>query len=309
MVQKSEARNQKPEITPCPLCDGRKFKTIATASDYEYFLPGEFFVGQCLKCGLLSQNPRPAWPEILKHYTEKYEPFRKVGSGLMQELRYLTLIKPQIKKLKKLVPEKARVLDVGCSTGVLLLELKKYTDWELFGIEPIKKAALIAKKAGLDVRITTLEKTRYKPNSFDLIIANHVLEHVPNPAEISKIIFRLLKKDGYFIGKLPCADCLERKIFGPYWQGYHLPRHLTWFSPKNLKKFLAKNGFRKVVCRQEAQVSNWQVSLRNFCYAQFSWKLKIFSGHNLLLYFLSLPFCLLLLFLGSGPIQNFEARK
>lgn len=306
---------------PCPLCEKKDFEIIAEGSDYEYYLPGKFYISKCKKCGLLSQNPRPPFSEIMKHYTEKYEPYKKVGSTFMQWLRYLALTRPQVLKIKKLVREKGlprracgetgKILDVGCATGNFLLELKKWTNYEVYGLEPKKEAAEIGQKAGLNIKITTLEKANLKPESFDLIIMNHVLEHVPNPDELTKIVFTLLKKGGYFIGHLPCSDCLERLIFKKYWQGYHLPRHLTWFSRKQLKKFLEKYGFVEVKCHLEPQMSNWQVSLRNYLYAKGcdKSKIKLLSGHNPFLYFLSAPFCLFFLLFKSGPIQSFRGRK
>lgn len=306
---KSAVGNQ--EVS-CPLCKNTSFTELFShVSDYEYDLPGDFFVSKCNGCGLIIQNPRPAFSEINRYYTEDYEPFREVGSSLVRWVRYNVLVKSRIKRYLNLIGENGRVLDVGCSTGGLLLELKQYTNYELVGVEPVKEAARIAQEANLDVYDCTLEKASLEPESFDLIVMNHVLEHLPNPREISNVAFSLLKKGGYFVGELPCADCAERKIFGKYWQGFHLPRHLTWFSKRQLKEFLLDIGFNEVSCTPQPQPGNWIKSTKNFLIAKNYPKVwrNFFNNHNFLLLALSLPGSLLFMVFGSAPIQKFIARK
>ncbi|MDD4202168.1 MAG: class I SAM-dependent methyltransferase [Candidatus Omnitrophica bacterium] len=299
------------ESVECPLCRTRDHTILYTGSDYEYFLPGDFFVSRCNNCKLLFQNPRPPFHEILRYYTEEYSPYKKVGSELMQWIRYILLVRPKVSELKKLIGNNAKVLDVGCSTGSFLLELKKWTSWQLEGVEPKQEAAQLGLEQGLKIYPTTLEDANLQSESYDLIVMNHVLEHLPNPREITEVSFKLLKKGGYFYGFVPTSDCIEQKIFGKYWQGYHLPRHLTWFSKKQLKVFLEGFGFTLVKCISQPHASNWQVSLRNFLFdKKIPLKfLKIFSGHNLFLYFLTVPFTLLLSWMGLGPIQKFIAKK
>jgi transcription elongation factor Elf1 len=71
----------------CPVCNSEEYKILFSAGDYEYDLPGIFYVSKCNICGLLYQNPRPELNEILKYYTENYEPYNKVDSGIMAKLR------------------------------------------------------------------------------------------------------------------------------------------------------------------------------------------------------------------------------
>lgn len=299
------------EEAPCPLCASTVYEKAAAGSDYEYYLPGEFFVCRCKNCGLLYQNPRPPFPEIMRYYTENYAPYNKSGSALMRWIRRMLITYPKVIEINKLIGKTGRILDVGCSTGVFLSELNKNGDWELEGVEPKKEAADIAAKEGLKVYTCTLEEAKLKPESYDLITMNHVLEHLPNPGEITEEVFKLLKRGGYFYGFIPSSDCLERRFFRQYWQGYHLPRHLTWFSRGHLKKFLKKYGFTGIKSIPQPHCSNWQISFRNYLYDRGTPAelFKTFSGNNVLIYFLTVPFTMALAAIGQGPIQKFIARK
>jgi SAM-dependent methyltransferase len=201
-------------------------------------------------------------------------------------------------------------LDVGCSTGGLLEILNKYTSWELYGVEPDKKSSSIAKKKGLNIYNGLLET--YNPEQkFDMIILNHVLEHLPDPAKTIQKVNLLLKDNGVLVGEIPTCDCFERIIFGRYWQGYHLPRHLTWFSKTLLKQFLENNGFTNISIHMQAQPSCWQVSLRNYFTAKglLYEKRKILNGHNIFLFLLSAPIIVFFLFFKQSNIIKFSALK
>ncbi len=299
-------------IEPCPLCGGVDYaRVVSGAADYEYGLPGDFHVSRCNGCGLLSQNPRPPFDDILRYYTEGYEPYRQVGSKLMFFVRQQAVIKPRLRNYKRLIGDSGRVLDVGCSTGAVLMMLKKHTDYELYGVEPVAYAAELARGLGLNVHTGLLEDAPYEAGFFNLIAMNHVLEHVPNPMEVVRRVYELLAPGGALVGEIPCADCIERRIFGGCWQGYHLPRHLTWFTRRQLEAFLKKAGFREARTSLQPQPSSWQVSFRNYLYSRNvkGPSTKLFSGHNTGMNLVSFPASFLFAVFGKAPIQRFTAIK
>jgi hypothetical protein len=136
-----------------------------------------------------------------------------------------------------------------------------------------------------------------------------VLLLLPNPEEVVGKAFELLKPRGYFIGELPCADALERHIFGKYWGMYHLPRHLTFFSRRLLSRFLESYGFKDIKISLQPVPSAWQASVRNYLLSKnISNKIvKIFSGHSLVLNILSYPISVFSVWLGYSSIQHFTA--
>ena len=84
----------------------------------------------------------------------------------------------------------------------------------------------------------------YSDNTFDLIICNHVLEHVPNDMLGMKELNRVLKKGGYAILQVPIS-ANSLKTFEDY----------TVTKPKNRKiVFIFK-------WRHERKSSVWGTSL------------------------------------------------
>jgi SAM-dependent methyltransferase len=156
-----------------------------------------------------------------------------------------------------------------------------------------------------------LANAKLEDGSYDIVTMNHVLEHVPNPDEIASIVFRLLKKGGIFYGFIPNSDCIERRVFGKYWKGYDLPNHFTWFSKKNLRRFLTDIGFSSIKCISQPHVKDWQVSFKNYLYynGYLKTKIKAFNGHNVGIYFLSAPILIIFSWFGYGSIQKFIAKK
>lgn len=54
-----------------------------------------------------------------------------------------------------------------------------------------------------------ITKTLFNDNSFDIIIANHILEHVPDDVSAMREIYRILKKDGIAILQTPYSPKLD----------------------------------------------------------------------------------------------------
>ena len=60
--------------------------------------------------------------------------------------------------------------------------------------------------------IGDITKLNFKNNTFDLIICNHVLEHIIDDRTAMNEIYRVLKKDGIGILQVPIDKNLEKKV-------------------------------------------------------------------------------------------------
>ncbi|HUW21832.1 MAG TPA: class I SAM-dependent methyltransferase [Candidatus Bathyarchaeia archaeon] len=95
-----------------------------------------------------------------------------------------------------------RVLDAGCGHGNLVIDQHRQKIKEAIGVD-ISKAATV-KNVCLDkVVIADLEKLPFKDNYFDVALALWVFEHLQNPAEVFRQIYRVLKKGGVLIFVTP----------------------------------------------------------------------------------------------------------
>jgi 2-polyprenyl-3-methyl-5-hydroxy-6-metoxy-1,4-benzoquinol methylase len=83
-----------------------------------------------------------------------------------------------IQLIKKYTHDCLKVLDVGCGTGNLSQDVKRYFP-EVYGVDIDPVAAKEAKKK-IDVIIASAEFLPFRKDVFDAVISNQVIEHVMN---------------------------------------------------------------------------------------------------------------------------------
>jgi 2-polyprenyl-3-methyl-5-hydroxy-6-metoxy-1,4-benzoquinol methylase len=97
----------------------------------------------------------------------------------------------------------ARVLDVGCAHGgyVALLD---WAGYEATGTEISAEAAQLAQETfGVRVLPGTVESQTFGAASFDVIVLNDVIEHLPDPLATLRHCGKLLSQDGFFVVQTP----------------------------------------------------------------------------------------------------------
>lgn len=135
------------------------------------------------------------------------------------------------------------LIDVGCGEGAYLGMMKEL-GWGVLGIEPHEDGCRMLEKKGISFIKGTLEDARQLPDGVaDQITLIHVLEHVYDPGFVIQECFRLLKKGGRLIVRVPNAQSLAHKLFKM--SCYHLdpPRHIFSFSVFSLRLLFKKSPF------------------------------------------------------------------
>ena len=87
-----------------------------------------------------------------------------------------------------------RILDVGCGTGANLEMLKQYGEAE--GVDVSDDALEFCRKKGLKVHKGLAEELPFEDETFDLVTALDVVEHLDDDVAGLKEMHRILKKDG-----------------------------------------------------------------------------------------------------------------
>lgn len=90
---------------------------------------------------------------------------------------------------------KGRVLNAGCGSRDISDLLKSYGASEVVNYDIESEIP--------DAVIGSLEKSPFEDNSFDAIICNAVLEHVPNVHVVMSELARVLKPGGYLMAGVP----------------------------------------------------------------------------------------------------------
>ena len=261
------------EKVNCDYCKSREHKTILKTKDWFNKIEGEYTLVKCKKCGLLFTNPRPTIDTIKSFYpdnTSYYIPqtinfnntiYQKHHAYLSTFLNYPkknnranTVIQYIKYKLhthltikRKGVPDfipKGQLLDIGCSFGFFLSEMK-YLGWETVGIETNSKAADFGRKIlNLNIKNCSFEDF-ISDDKFDTITMRMVLEHVFSPSKVLTKVSSHLKPGGKLILSVPSIG-FEAKIYKKYAYTLQLPTHLTHFTPQTIKRLLKSQGYRNI---------------------------------------------------------------
>lgn len=203
---------------------------------WDYF-PLENVLAQYDKSYFQNQNPKGG-------YANYYE-------GMKVNKRTFT---DRLSKLEKRIGGKKKLLDVGCALGDCLMAAKEEGWKDVYGVEVSKFACDFAKKRGLNVKNTTLEKAGFKNDSFDVIAYQDVIEHVKDPMSELRLSYRLLKKGGWIFLVTPDVGGLWHKLLKRFWYHYKPGEHIMYFSQKSLKLALEKSGFKNIEIRKTYHV-------------------------------------------------------
>jgi 2-polyprenyl-3-methyl-5-hydroxy-6-metoxy-1,4-benzoquinol methylase len=198
-------------IVPCPLCAGIDFRILASNDRYNMRIQT---VG-CRQCGFVMTNPMPSedsMKEFYKHHYRHY--YRKTGTPTMQYIEEFNLADrarytANYLQQQNLFFRRARILDVGCGEGSLLKEIKqRMPSVQTVGVEPDVAFAEFARDyLQSKVYLSLAELSESGESAFDLIIVNHVLEHVENPVDLLSRLKNIIGRYGSIYVDVPdiCA--------------------------------------------------------------------------------------------------------
>jgi len=148
-------------------------------------------------------------------------------------------------RVSKLVPQNARVCELGCGNGSLITRLKN-AGFGVVGVEPDYAARVAASENEVAVLAGSAEllPDELALNSFDMVIMSHVLEHCLDPTAAVMNVRRLLKPGGLALLAVPNNECIGQRESGFAWRWMDLPRHANFFTGESLRKLCQTCGLR-----------------------------------------------------------------
>jgi len=192
------------KYTDCNLCGGRNLIFVLKGRDRRVRVDDkrEFKLYKCRDCGLIFQNPRLEWEELKYFYCSDDGRQTYYDESNNPILRFFDNFKKKFKKpaLWDCGKSGGKFLDIGCDKGLCeKTMIPLYPSWKFYGIEPNENSFMEASRvSGFRVRKGFLEEANFPDDFFNVILINHVLEHVLNPAGTLKECYRILKPGGAF---------------------------------------------------------------------------------------------------------------
>ncbi|OGD88611.1 hypothetical protein A2Z54_00155, partial [Candidatus Curtissbacteria bacterium RIFCSPHIGHO2_02_39_8] len=191
-------------------------------------------LNKCQNCGLIFSSPILAEKKIIRFYQKSKFTYEKEAVYLAQT--YLSYLKT----FRSNLSPKTKILDIGCGNGFFLSEIYKLGIKNVFGIEPSKeavsKAAPYLKK---NIKIDVLHKNIFPKSHFDIITSFQTLDHVVNPNEFVKIVYRMLKAEGIALFVVHDTNGLSVKLFGEKSPIFDI-EHIYLFNKKTLAGIFRK---------------------------------------------------------------------
>ena len=155
--------------------------------------------------------------------------------------------------IDRLEPAKSRaILEIGCgdgSTGAYAKSQAKCTRY--VGIELSSNAAQLAERLLDKVYVANVETfdVPERPESFDVLIASEVLEHLVDPWRVLKRLNTLLRPGATVFASSPNAAhyTMIRMLLAGRWDLTESGRmdrtHLRWFTPQSYARMFRDCGF------------------------------------------------------------------
>lgn len=145
----------------------------------------------------------------------------------------------RIPHLKKWVGKNKKILDLGCRDGTLT---QAYVEGnEVVGVD-IDRKALELLHQKLDIETHWLDLNRewtFAEESFDIIVACEILEHLYYPHLFLQRVVKSLKQKGLFIGSVPNAFRIRNRLKFLLGKEFETDKtHVNYFSYYQLHSFL-----------------------------------------------------------------------
>lgn len=237
-------------VPGCLACGGTSSAPFVTTRAMMH--PGDesFTFVRCGDCGLVYLSPRVPAAALGRYYTPHYLPYRGpeawgrwrglVASGLARTDRR------RIARVRRHVAVEAgtRVLDVGCGRPTFLRALVDATGCDATGTDFSDEGWRGGE--GVFGDLTLLEGDLHAlslTGPYDALTMWHYLEHDYAPAATLRRVAELAAPGARLFVEVPDHGSWSRRRWGPWWAGYHTPRHTALWDAHTIRVLLEGAGW------------------------------------------------------------------
>jgi 2-polyprenyl-3-methyl-5-hydroxy-6-metoxy-1,4-benzoquinol methylase len=234
-------------VRRCDNCDGTHLAVYGAAlDDPDIVHPLQVL---CRTCGLVFATPRLSAAALADVY-RRYELWSSSVIDAGEEEQRRVRARALLEEIRRIV-QTGRLLDVGSGTGSILVEARA-AGYDVAGIEPAAHGVAFARdRYGLEsLQEGTLESVALGDESYDVVVAWHVIEHVFDlDAFVTKLRRALVPGGLLVIGTESYAHPANTVVRAVRHLSGRVPRiathslHTFVFSPRSLRDCLERRGF------------------------------------------------------------------
>ncbi len=229
----------------CPVCDGRDGVSVfenrmVPCAGYDFSTP----ILRCTACDAAYSGSALEASDLHRYYStlSKYDTLRSPAdvSAIDRERTELAtaFLSPYIASFEG-------ILDVGCSSGVLLHALRALGVKRVQGIDPAADAPATA-KALFDIPVSQAQAESYGDyGSFGLVCLMAVLEHLLDPGRLLREIGGQMRPGTHLLIEVPDAGAFDRpgdrREIEPF--GEFSNEHINFFSISDIRRLGRSAGF------------------------------------------------------------------
>jgi SAM-dependent methyltransferase len=197
-------------------------------------------LAECLKCGFVFNDDDIDEQTLNQFYRQEnfYYSEGSFGTGgqdLFRYNRYMSFFKPFLKPTDT-------IADIGCGKGQWVKYLRDHGYPHACGVELDSRMVMLAQQQALPVFEGSALNLPFKPDSVDVIIYLHILEHLLNPRHVIQSAWKCLKKNGYVFIEVPNdLKYSEARVFDFFWLA--TIEHINHFSRRYLEILLETESF------------------------------------------------------------------
>jgi 2-polyprenyl-3-methyl-5-hydroxy-6-metoxy-1,4-benzoquinol methylase len=215
---------------PCPVCAADTYTHL--------FTKGTLTVVRCNTCSMAFANPIEESFITGDFYDQLANPFYLSPDKLQSDYA-LVRFERELKLFRKYCAS-GSVLDVGCSTGAFLFQLKRRfaNDYQTLGLDVSGPALDYAEQQGVPILKEPFLSVDFGARRFSAVTFWAVIEHLASPRDFLSKTASVLENGGLCFILVPNFRSLAVRILGAKYR-YIFPQHVNYFTLQTLEKLLA----------------------------------------------------------------------
>jgi SAM-dependent methyltransferase len=222
----------------CYACGGAAFDLVPAVKDSHAGTDASYDLLRCRRCGSARLRQVLSDEALQRIYPDDYYSYVPKPSRPSIFLRLFGLANDR----HTYKPSFKHLLEVGSGAGAFLETIRSRGE-SVTGLERSPAAAAAGRARGLDIRVGDVTNpATFAPGQFDLVYANHSIEHLSDPAAAIHSILGWLAPGGKVFIAVPRFDGLVARLFGRHWYHLNAPLHVSNFSRRGVLELLTANG-------------------------------------------------------------------